>query len=186
VLAFTSCVFDVLLNREHRTFSAMDGMSDPSPQAESQATPASQTGQNGNGEPATNKAPPNQTPGHPSFRRCVCSSFVRSSATQLTLVADSAHLELVVSSPPFIQCSHHWEQSPQSSYGICGRRIVEERTSYRIEVNLEDALRTCSLLFVLLSLLELVVDRDPRPKLLYIVITTHKPPKRPIPRGALA
>jgi len=44
-------------------------MADPSPQSELQATSAPAQSQSGNEQPATNKAPANQTPGHPSFRR---------------------------------------------------------------------------------------------------------------------
>ncbi|KIW66614.1 hypothetical protein, variant [Phialophora macrospora] len=44
-------------------------MSDPSPQSESQATSAPAPSQAGSEQTGTNKAPPNQTPGHPSFRR---------------------------------------------------------------------------------------------------------------------
>ncbi|OAL19013.1 hypothetical protein AYO22_10342 [Fonsecaea multimorphosa] len=44
-------------------------MSDhPSPQSESQAPSAAAPSQTSNDQPATNKAPANQTPGHPSFR----------------------------------------------------------------------------------------------------------------------
>lgn len=44
-------------------------MSDPSPPSESQSTPAQAPSQASNDQPATKKAPANQTPGHPSFRR---------------------------------------------------------------------------------------------------------------------
>ncbi|EXJ90376.1 hypothetical protein A1O1_03477 [Capronia coronata CBS 617.96] len=44
-------------------------MSDPSPASESQSTPAEAPSQASNDQSGTKKAPANQTPGHPSFRR---------------------------------------------------------------------------------------------------------------------
>ncbi|RVX72462.1 Cutinase transcription factor 1 alpha [Exophiala mesophila] len=44
-------------------------MSEPSPQSEAQSTPAQGSTETSKEQTGTNKAPPNQTPGHPSFRR---------------------------------------------------------------------------------------------------------------------
>lgn len=76
-------------------------MNDQSPQSDSQATSAPAPSQTGNDQPATNSAPPSQTPGHPSFRRYIVTANALSAVSSLlTPCPGSAHLEHVVSSPP--------------------------------------------------------------------------------------